>query len=112
MNWIRQDKRLAIYLRDKCLCVYCGADIMHPDITATLDHVTPDVQGGSNHESNLVTCCKPCNDSKNGRDVEVFVIDRLGRRKLNAVLTRILRQTQLDLTPYRVKAKQMLAKPD
>lgn len=24
MNWIRQDKRLAIYLRDGLACVWCG----------------------------------------------------------------------------------------
>ncbi len=39
-------------------CVYCGA------AATTVDHVRPLVQGGWEHESNLVPACGPCNFSK------------------------------------------------
>lgn len=29
MNWIRKDKRLAIYMRDGMACVYCGLTLDH-----------------------------------------------------------------------------------
>jgi hypothetical protein len=31
---------------------------------ATLDHVLPRSRGGSNHESNLITCCAECNEKR------------------------------------------------
>ncbi len=38
--WCRQDKRLAIYLRDGFRCLYCLADLHGADPTdITLDHV-------------------------------------------------------------------------
>ena len=42
-------------------CVYCG------DVATTVDHVRPLVQGGWEHESNLVPACKFCNFSKGPR---------------------------------------------
>lgn len=71
MNWIRPVKRLAIYLRDGLACAWCGAGI-ESGITLTLDHLKPHTKGGSNHESNLVTCCKHCNDSRGARGQKVF----------------------------------------
>lgn len=61
-NWIRRNKRIAIYNRDEWTCVYCEADLL--DETPTLDHLHPCELGGTNHESNLVTCCGTCNSSK------------------------------------------------
>lgn len=71
MNWIRQEKRLAIYLRDGCACVWCGFAV-EDGATLTLDHVKPHSKGGSNHETNLVTSCKRCNDSRGARSVAKF----------------------------------------
>ena len=71
MNWIRQEKRLAIYLRDGLSCAWCG-DSVENGAKLSLDHVTPHSQGGSNHESNLVTCCCRCNSSRADRDAAVF----------------------------------------
>jgi hypothetical protein len=70
MNWIRQEKRLAIYIRDGLACVYCNANI--EDTKLTLDHLTPYSQGGSNDASNLVTACLRCNSSRGVRSVEDF----------------------------------------
>jgi hypothetical protein len=71
MNWIRQEKRLAIYLRDGMACAYCGASV-EDGTKLTLDHITPYVKGGSNHESNLVTCCLTCNSSRGARAMRTF----------------------------------------
>lgn len=71
MNWIRQEKRLAIYLRDGMCCVYCGTSVEAGAIL-TLDHVKAHSKGGSNAESNLVTACKTCNSSRGTRSMPRF----------------------------------------
>lgn len=73
MNWIRQEKRLAIYLRDGLSCAWCGAGVEAGSIF-TLDHLVPHSKGGSNDERNLVTACKRCNDSRGARSVKAFAI--------------------------------------
>lgn len=72
MNWIRQEKRLAIYLRDGCSCVWCGLAVEDDDVKLTLDHVVPHSKNGSNHESNLVTACHRCNTLRSNRDAKAF----------------------------------------
>lgn len=71
MNWIRQEKRLAIYLRDGLACVWCGAKI-EDGARFTLDHLKAHAHGGSNHESNLVTACERCNSSRGTRSLKRF----------------------------------------
>lgn len=71
MNWIRQEKRLAIYLRDGCACVWCGAAV-EDGVQLTLDHVVPHVNGGTNDATNLVTACHRCNTSRGARSVLTF----------------------------------------
>ncbi len=71
MNWIRQEKRLAIYLRDGLACAWCGHSV-EDGASLTLDHVQPHSKGGGNHESNLVTCCERCNKSRGNRSVKKF----------------------------------------
>jgi 5-methylcytosine-specific restriction endonuclease McrA len=71
MNWIRQEKRLAIYLRDGLACAYCG-DGIENGTQLSLDHLKPHSKGGQNHESNLVTCCCRCNSSRGNRSVRSF----------------------------------------
>ena len=71
MNWIRQEKRLAIHLRDGLSCGYCGAGL-EDGITFTLDHVIPVKHGGGNQATNLITCCLTCNSSKQERSLVEF----------------------------------------
>lgn len=71
-KWIRNEKRLAIYLRDGLACCYCGASV-EEGTQLTLDHVQPHSHGGTNDASNLVTCCKKCNSSRGNRELEAFV---------------------------------------
>ncbi len=68
MNWIRQEKRLAIYLRDGLACAYCGSSI-DDGTRLSLDHVAGD---GGNCSWNLVTACMRCNDSKGDRPMATF----------------------------------------
>lgn len=73
-NWIRRAKRLAIYIRDGFRCQYCQRDLkgLRPRLV-TLDHITPVALGGSNDSTNLVTCCKNCNDRKQDRPLEAWL---------------------------------------
>ena len=70
-KWITRHKRLAIYLRDGLACAYCGSAI-EDGAKLTLDHLQCRHTGGSNHESNLVTCCVRCNSSRSDRSVAEF----------------------------------------
>mgnify|MGYP001576012952 FL=1 len=71
MNWIRKEKRLAIYLRDGLACVYCG-EAVEDGAKLTLDHLHPHSEGGDNHEMNLATACHRCNSARGNRTVAEF----------------------------------------
>jgi hypothetical protein len=71
MNWIKPKKRLAIYLRDGLGCVYCGEGI-EDGAKLTLDHLKPYKSGGTNNETNLVTCCHRCNCARGTRSWKLF----------------------------------------
>lgn len=64
-RWIRPEKRLAIYLRDGFRCLLCWRDLAgETPWQVTLDHVVAIARGGSNEPSNLYTCCRSCNSSR------------------------------------------------
>lgn len=71
MNWIRKEKRLAIYLRDGLACCYCGNGL-EEDAKLTLDHLKAHSKGGSNEPTNLITCCCKCNSSRGNRSWKGF----------------------------------------
>lgn len=54
--------RFEILRRDQHRCRYCGATA--PDVKLAVDHVIPEVLGGTNDPTNLVTACEPCNSGK------------------------------------------------
>jgi 5-methylcytosine-specific restriction endonuclease McrA len=62
-KWIRKERRLALYLRDRFTCLYCLKDLSAADPRdITLDHVTG---GHKDHSSeNLVCACRSCNSAK------------------------------------------------
>lgn len=96
MNWIRQERRLAIYLRDGLACVWCGASV-EQDTVLSLDHLQPHCKGGSNLATNLVTACKRCNDSRGARSLRAFaksVVSYLGLRRPEQAMMDILRRVQ------------------
>lgn len=101
-QWIRTDKRLAIYLRDRFTCLYCCTDLHDADPTdITLDHVIPQASGGGHSESNLVTACRSCNCSRQDKPLARFA----GRE----TRAHVRRNTRRSLRPYRRLAKAILA---
>lgn len=111
MNWIRQEKRLAIYLRDGLACAYCGKGV-EDEIKLSLDHIQPFSQGGSNHESNLVTCCSTCNSSRGARPIVDFanaVAAYVNHGRTGAcILHHIQECSSRPLKPFKAKAKEMV----
>mgnify|MGYP001608619089 FL=1 len=59
--------RYAIYAADGRACLCCGAT--GDRVVLSLDHVVPDVAGGSDEPENLVTVCVSCNSRR--RDLTV-----------------------------------------
>lgn len=72
MNWIRPERRLAIYLRDGLACCYCGAGLEMEGTILTLDHLRAQSHNGSNLNTNLVTACHRCNSSRGNRSWKKF----------------------------------------
>jgi len=111
MNWIRQEKRLAIYLRDGLSCVYCGASV-EDGAQLTLDHLTTDSHGGSNDATNLVTCCHRCNSSRADRPVRRFaraVADYLNHGITAAQIVAHVENTRRRVLPMD-EAKKLIAR--
>lgn len=113
MNWIRQSKRLAIYLRDGLSCMYCGESI-EDGVKLTLDHVVPHSKGGSNHENNLITCCEKCNKSRQNRKVKTFAkaVAKYVDTGITAedIMKDINKHLERDLEQYHKEAKDMIAR--
>ena len=113
MNWIRQEKRLAILLRDGLSCAYCGSSVEDGAILS-LDHLKPRSKGGSNAASNLVTCCKRCNSSRGNRSVRAFsraVADYLDHGIAARDIERHVRNcARRSLAPYRMEAKELIGR--
>lgn len=109
-KWIRPAKRLAIYLRDGCACAYCGATL-EDGAVLTLDHVLACELGGSNDESNLVTCCLSCNSSKRDLPMRAWFATLRDRGvSTDDISRRIRRLTRRDLEPYKAEAKAIDAR--
>ena len=101
-QWIRSDKRLAIYLRDRFTCLLCLADLHDADPSdITLDHATCRSDGGGNDEGNVYTTCRSCNCSRQDKP--------LSRVAGKETLAHIRRNMKRDLAPYRKLAKAILS---
>ena len=101
-QWIRTDKRLAIYLRDRFTCLYCCQDLHGAEASdITLDHVRCQSDGGGNGEDNLVTACRSCNCSRQDKPLARFA----GKE----TRAHIRRNMARSLKPYRKLAKAILS---
>ena len=101
-QWIRTDKRLAIYLRDRFTCLLCLRDLHGADPTdISLDHVKCQADGGSNEETNIYVCCRSCNCSRQDKP--------LSRVAGKETIAHIRRNIKRNLAPYRKLAKAILA---
>jgi 5-methylcytosine-specific restriction endonuclease McrA len=49
-------------------CFYCG-----DDLADTVDHIIPVVDGGTDDQTNLVSCCGPCNRLKHDMSQKWFL---------------------------------------
>lgn len=106
MNWIRKERRLAIYMRDGLACCWCGAGV-EDGAKLTLDHLTPYTAGGGNAAANLVTACHTCNSVRQDRSAEVFAIDAAAyhrRASAEAILGHIDNVTKRPLNVACAKA--------
>lgn len=111
MHWIRPEKRLAIYLRDGLVCVYCGEGV-EDGASLTLDHLKLYSEGGSNNRLNLVTCCLVCNVLRGKHDWKWFArkndkydrgelelwIDQARRRRIDVAAAKELIKLRGSLT--------------
>lgn len=110
-KWIHAEKRLALYLRDGCACVWCG-QTLEEGCTLTLDHVIPREHGGTHEASNLVTACLSCNSRRGSRSASAFA--RAVAEYVNhgvtaeAILRDIKNRTRRSLTRYRTEAKKLI----
>lgn len=101
-QWIRKERRLAIYLRDDFRCVYCLRDLRDAaPMDATLDHVVCRADGGTHHESNLVTSCRSCNCARQDKPLERFASAEARRH--------VRRNTARKLGRYLKMAKALIA---
>lgn len=79
-------------------CYYCSSKL-----DLTVDHLIPRIRGGPDEADNLVWACRPCNSSKQGRDMlawmrskEDFPSILLLRRYLKIVARFCERQNYMD----------------
>lgn len=101
-KWIRPERRLAIYLRDRFTCLYCLRDLHDADPRdITLDHIKPGHQAGNHHENNLCTACRSCNSSR--RDTP------LSRFAGPETVKHVRRNLRREIKPYLVLAKALIA---
>ena len=68
-----RERKKELLIGSNRICAYCGGE------GNTIDHVIPKVKGGLDIPENTVPCCENCNKSKNNKDVDVFLNDRLLR---------------------------------
>lgn len=99
MGWIRLEKRMAIYHRDRFDCTWCRS-VFPLDIKGyglTLDHLSRDESDHS--EQNLVTACMRCNSRRERADLDSWLSllssEGMCRRSLRERIAR-LTQKRLD----------------
>jgi len=57
-----------LFHRDRHICAYCAREFASQKLTR--DHIKPVSQGGRDTWMNVVTACRPCNQTKSGRTPE------------------------------------------
>jgi len=110
MNWIRQDKRFAIYLRDGLACACCGRSV-EEGTRLTLDHIIPRSCGGDNKETNLITACDKCNSTRGARNIHEFTlaVAQYTGKSASGIMVFIEEKRNLSLDSFKVQAKEIIA---
>ena len=76
--------RRAIKEHFGCTCVYCGGTYEINELT--LDHVHPRTHGGEDITSNLVPCCRQCNQDKGSNNWLIWMRQTFGINRLREQL--------------------------
>ena len=98
--------RMAIYIRDRCRCMYCGKRVvpgapLTQGNAATLDHVVPHNRGGDNGYRNLVTACVGCNSARGDKTTrQWYRVLRLAGVNTNTVSRRVISAGQKNIASY------------
>jgi 5-methylcytosine-specific restriction endonuclease McrA len=101
-KWIRPERRLSIYLRDRFTCLYCLRDLHDANARdITLDHIKPGHFAGNHHESNLVCACRSCNSSRSDTPLTRFAGPE--------TVKHIRRNLRRSLKPYMRLAKSLIS---
>ena len=114
-HWITASRRLALYLRDKFTCQYCGTDLSAaPPRQVTLDHLTPQCHGGAHVNRNLITACLSCNSRRQHQrwfryapEGAVERIRRTVRRRPNLALARAILQGHISCETALAEARRV-----
>lgn len=64
-------RELRVYLRDRCVCQYCGLDgtsDFRIFENLCIDHLVPTARGGPDAADNMVIACRNCNEVKGDYD--------------------------------------------
>ena len=69
-------------------CAYCGKDLLKFE-DKTADHIKPKSKGGKTKISNLVCCCKECNNKKKDTDISEWLSDNEIKRNFIKYLFRM-----------------------
>ena len=79
-------------------CAYCES----PE-NLTIDHVIPQCKGGSDFITNVVCCCKSCNNSKSHTDWETWYYnqDFFTEKRYDAIVEWMTPKTNSNLYKYR-----------
>ena len=109
-QWIRKEKRRAIYLLDGNCCRLCGKtekELKKAKSCLTLDHLICWSDWGSNKVCNLITLCLECNSSRGTDKIEEFIVGKPAGfvSEIKARLT----YNEKDLAAYKVAAKFWIA---
>ncbi len=63
-------RREKVFERDGRRCVFCGCHGLEWDNPLSIDHITPEIDGGTHALQNLQTLCRICNSRKSDRSAE------------------------------------------
>lgn len=98
--------RYEVLRRDNYTCRYCGGKA--PDVQLQVDHVVPDVLGGTDEPSNLATACKDCNSGKSATPPDASLVAGIQGDALRWAQARevAVQQHLADMTGLRPRIKR------
>lgn len=112
-KWLRNDLRIALYIRDGLACVYCGSGI-EDGTRLTMDHLVPHsaTEKPNNSPTNIVTACHKCNSSRGNRDYKEFAATVAGYLNHGVTAEQIVEHidTTRNQTYDRKQAKEIIAR--